>query len=46
VWEAAVCFFLVITNMTIVGPAGFPVGDVGTDVEGVALEELEDTGVV
>jgi len=31
-----------------VGPARFPVGDVGMGVEGVALrlEELEDTGVV
>ena len=40
------CVFVLLPRWLSVGTGRFPSWDVGTGVEGVALEQLEDTGVV
>ena len=40
------CVFLLLPIWLFAGPARFPIWDVGAFVEGVALEELEDNGLV
>jgi len=43
---SGLCFFVLLPAWTFAGPVRFPSRDVCADVEGVALRDLEDEGVV